>query len=657
MAAYRWIGAAALAMQAALPRTAAVHHTMSPAVAQLSSSPADPAARPARSAPRSARRDEINAEARNHDIARTSRDNGSDCQEVLQSQRFPQSAATGRETVKPGGAQPHTSGVIARGGFSTVSGAAGRAVVRVDRKCSETMAGHPRLKECSMTHKTRIIVATAVLLTLLAASCGTDPSPDAAPQPSAAEAPTPADTAPDEPPLADPPAEAPSTTAQPAPAPTRAEPESTTTTTTTAAGDDPTSETTEPATEDAAEPPAVTEPEPEPVEEPDPAPDPAVEPEQDEVESEPEAAPEASEEPTTTTVAPEPEQQQPDDDAIVCVRGADGVPACPEVVPEDYLCEGTDDGMTCRPPGAEPEPEPETEPESETAEQPEPATGGDIVCSRLDEGVVSCPQDVPEDYWCENTDDGMICHPPDTPKPEPETVVVDEADDWTPPEAGMVPEVHPDVPLYEWQQSGWQRPDERINDKPRPTAMVVGWTNWCYNTWLRGGCNQLLHYMKQALDYLGAHPQCVFNMYTERVKYLADQGAGADRSYAKNSFGWHLCATVIDPIAFGIPAEGRDNDVGLRLSDTPGITLAERCRIVLTTPFPDIQLEAGTSSYRIEAGIPTTRFGQDCDAWATWIIENGPVRSSPACNESSSLAEEWMEHNHNQHERYFSPHC
>ena len=167
----------------------------------------------------------------------------------------------------------------------------------------------------------------------------------------------------------------------------------------------------------------------------------------------------------------------------------------------------------------------------------------------------------------------------------------------------------------------------------------------------------MLHDMKQALDYLGAHQQCVLNMYTEKVKYLVPQGAGADWSYATNSYGWHLCATVIDPIAFDIPAEGRDNDAGLRLSDTPGITLAERCRIVLTTPFPDIQLEAATSSYNVEAGIPTTRFGQDCNAWAAWIIENGPAPSSPACNESASLAEEWMEHNHRQHERYFSPHC
>ena len=379
------------------------------------------------------------------------------------------------------------------------------------------------------------------------------------------------------------------------------------------------------------------------------SPEPAGEPEEA---SQPEEDPAPEQEPVSGPAA-----ETESSDAIVCPRNTDGSIACPQTIPDDYQCESNDDGMTCRPPGvgSQPEQEPETEPE--TVQQPEQATSGDIECSRNADGTVACPRDVPDDYWCENTDDGMICHPPDTPKPEPEILVVAEEDDWTPPEAGMVPEVHPDVPLYEWQSSGWQRPDERINDTPRPTAMVVGWTNWCYNNWPRGGCNAMLHDMKQALDYLGAHQQCVLNMYTEKVKYLVAQGAGANWSYATNSLGWHLCATVIDPIVFDIPAEGRDNDAGLRLSDTPGITLAERCRIVLTIPFPDIQLEAATSSYNVEAGIPTTRFGQDCNAWASWIIENGQTPSSPACNESLSLAEEWMEHHHNQHERYFSPDC
>lgn len=371
------------------------------------------------------------------------------------------------------------------------------------------------------------------------------------------------------------------------------------------------------------------------------APDPVVE--QEEVpESEPETAPEQ-----------EPVSETESSDDIICPRNADGAIACPQTIPDDYQCDSNDDGMTCRPPGVGSQPEPEPESEQETVQQPEQATGGDIECSRTGEGVVSCPRDVPDDYWCENTDDGMVCHPPDTPKPEPATVTVD---DWTPPEVGMVPEVHPDTPLSEWQR-GPVNPDGRAYDKPRPTEAVVGWTNWCYNTWLRGGCNGMLHDMKQALDYLGAHPQCVLNMYTEGVKYLADQGAGADRSYAKNSFGWHLCATVIDPIAFDIPAEGRDNDAGLRLSDTAGITLAERCRRVLTDPFPDIQLEDRISEYEEERGITPTQFGQDCDKWATWVQEDGLARSAPLCNESSSLAEEWMEHNHNQHEDYHRPHC
>ena len=163
--------------------------------------------------------------------------------------------------------------------------------------------------------------------------------------------------------------------------------------------------------------------------------------------------------------------------------------------------------------------------------------------------------------------------------------------------------------------------------------------------------------MYQALDYLGADPICVLNEYSKKADYFLSQGSGANNSYAKNNFGWHLCATVIDPIVGEMPSGDRDNDVGLRLSDTPGITLAERCRIVLADPFPGIHLEARPTIGERKAEISPSQFGQDCDAWAAYIIEKGPARSAPACNASSSLAEEWMEHHHNQHEHYHRPHC
>ena len=165
-------------------------------------------------------------------------------------------------------------------------------------------------------------------------------------------------------------------------------------------------------------------------------------------------------------------------------------------------------------------------------------------------------------------------------------------------------------------------------------------------------CEFLLHEMYQALDYLGADPRCVLNVYTERVDYHARRRQGADRSYAKDALGWHMCATVIDPVVAETPAGPRDNDEGLRLSDTPGITLAERCRRVLTTPFPGIQLE--TNPYDPSR---TVRFGSDCDAWAASMMSTTLWGVAPACAASAYLAEEWMEHHHDQPERYFQPHC
>ena len=158
--------------------------------------------------------------------------------------------------------------------------------------------------------------------------------------------------------------------------------------------------------------------------------------------------------------------------------------------------------------------------------------------------------------------------------------------------------------------------------------------------------------MHQALDYLGAYPLCVLDIYTKRINYYIEAGSGGNPSYAFERFAWHLCATVIDPIVVDLPADRPATDVGYRLSDTAGITTAERCRIVLTGPFPDIQLETRSSNVR-----EATRFGGDCDAWAAYIDGHIISRRSPKCHASLALAEEWMEHVHGQHERYFRPLC
>ena len=180
---------------------------------------------------------------------------------------------------------------------------------------------------------------------------------------------------------------------------------------------------------------------------------------------------------------------------------------------------------------------------------------------------------------------------------------------------------------------------------------VTEWINWCRQ---QGSpdCRWLLHEMHQALDYLGANPECVLNAYRLRVNYYIEHGFDADGNYAHNNFGWHVCSTVIDPIVVDIPAGDRDNDIGLRLSDTD-ITLAERCRVVLLEPYPDIELETGWWY----PDIPPDRFGQDCDAWAAFVMSRPSFRGHPACSASSRLANEWMEHVHGQHERYFGPIC
>ena len=232
--------------------------------------------------------------------------------------------------------------------------------------------------------------------------------------------------------------------------------------------------------------------------------------------------------------------------------------------------------------------------------------------------------------------------------------------------ASTVPPFPPDcTPRAEWQRGdGSVNPHLVANDFPRASQIVVNWYDQCTSTgW--DSCRWLLHEMHQALDYLGADPVCVTNQYRDKFNYLLREGSGANRSYARDTFGWHNCATVIDPIV-GIPPAGRFNDIGYRLSDTIDTTLdrtealADRCRRVLTDPFPDIELESrGSSSFEppYEYRRQPIQFGQDCDAWAAYIMTNQFWRNIPGCAASLHLAEEWMEHVHGQNDRYYRPLC
>ena len=227
-------------------------------------------------------------------------------------------------------------------------------------------------------------------------------------------------------------------------------------------------------------------------------------------------------------------------------------------------------------------------------------------------------------------------------------------DEWVEPYVGYVPDVHPDTP-----PPGWERGDPTgrgADDVPRSTGedreVVAGWI-----AWMGGGggySGSLLHSMKWALDYLGAHPGCVINQYYNRVDALRALNLAPGRAepyHLTNDHGWHNCATVIDPFLAGVelPA-GRSDDVGLRLSDTPGITLAEKCRAVLPD---DIKLE----SYRGGVGY-IDHFGHaGCDAWAEWITTRYDYGRYTQCRESVFLAEEWMEHYRGQPNGYIRGSC
>ena len=153
---------------------------------------------------------------------------------------------------------------------------------------------------------------------------------------------------------------------------------------------------------------------------------------------------------------------------------------------------------------------------------------------------------------------------------------------WVEPYAGYVPEVHPDTPPTAWERGDFE-PGVRPFETPRTTgpdrAQVAGWIDWMggtgdsYTQWL-------MFNMKWALDYLGADPDCVISQYYDRVTTSNEvTGPGqSEPNYLRDLYGWSNCATVIDPFIPGVALpEDRENDIGLRLSDTPGITLAERC--------------------------------------------------------------------------------
>ena len=213
-------------------------------------------------------------------------------------------------------------------------------------------------------------------------------------------------------------------------------------------------------------------------------------------------------------------------------------------------------------------------------------------------------------------------------------------------------ELPPDVddcftPSPDGRVCGSRRPKET----PRQTEDTVRWTNWCHNRLAPQLCAQMLFKMKWALDFLGAHPWCVLNEYSDKADvYASPQQPPRNRH---DLYGWHNCATVIDPVV-GTPDPGRSNDAGVLLSHS-GISLAEQCRRVLP---PDVELE--DTPRRVFDEVQRFDPGHaGCDAWAAWAANRRTNGASDfrVCDRSARLAEEWMEHHYNIPEFYFPGSC
>ena len=272
-------------------------------------------------------------------------------------------------------------------------------------------------------------------------------------------------------------------------------------------------------------------------------------------------------------------------------------------------------------------------------------------------------EEVPEGRWCWIVEEDIRCVDEPEPEPEPE-YGRPYASEWVPPVAGMVPAEHLDTPSPAWDR-GEVRPGSRPIETPRATGedreVVAQWINWAGG--LGSYAEWLMFNMKWSLDYLGAHPNCVISEYYARVT-AAPPGQVEPYSLLEQH-GWHNCATVIDPHIAGVQLpQDRTNDVGLRLSDT-GISLAERCRVVLPA---DVQLEKRwvLKEYDFENGISIYHQPEDyyfeaghagCDAWAAWAQSLRHGDRYPICRDSSSLAEEWVEHYRGRPENSFPVTC
>ena len=292
----------------------------------------------------------------------------------------------------------------------------------------------------------------------------------------------------------------------------------------------------------------------------------------------------------------------------------------------------------------------------DTEDEPKPLAVGDVVPAP----ELFPDENPPDDLVCEIQTDGQpTCWT--EPEDDPQNDAV-----WVPPVAGMVPEPFPEcsddtttwnetcTPPSSWEEGEFE-PGRLIYEMPRPTMEVLSFYEACSST-PNAPCVWLLGLMKWSLDYLGVRQSCVQGEYLDRILAFARTGSAVGT--VQNQHGWHNCATVIDPLVGQTPTTG--DDVGLRLSDT-GLTMADRCRAVLPE---DVTLETRYGVTRSDGTArQPTRFAPGhagCDEWANYIerrIVRTVADNYPDCYRSARLAEEWMEHHHGVHERYYGPTC
>ena len=149
---------------------------------------------------------------------------------------------------------------------------------------------------------------------------------------------------------------------------------------------------------------------------------------------------------------------------------------------------------------------------------------------------------------------------------------------------------------------------------PPATPGVIAWSDWCFFDAPRTGlgawqCSMSLSSFAFALSHLGADEACVLDQYTKLIAALADIDDRGDitaqADAAEDAYGWHNCATIINPD----PGDGR--------------SLAAKCEAL-----PEV------SEY-------VAGFYNSCAEWADEYL--AIRRYTPNCSANTGLAIMWIE--------------